>query len=284
MYPAKFDYYRAGSVSEALSLIREHRGAKFLAGGHSLIPVMKLRLADLDTLIDIGRIAELKGISAQNDSVRIGALTTHAMVAASDVVPKAMSEGAGWMGDPQVRNRGTVGGNVAHADPASDLPTVLTALGATFHIRGANGDRIVGASDFFVGFFETALNEDEILTAIEVPIHGAGTGSAYTKLSHPASGYAIVGAAAVVTVAGGQCASANVAVGGLTNRATKTPSVGAALVSKTLDANTIASAADTVLNDLGGDILGDMHAGAEYRKAMAKVHVKRAIATAVERA
>ena len=134
MYPPKFDYYRAGSVAEALSLKQQH-GGKFLAGGHSLIPVMNMRLADPGVVIDIGRISGLKGITPGNGSVRIGALTTHRMVAASKDVPQALSEAAGWIGDPQVRNRGTVGGNVSHADPASDLPTVLTALGATFHIQ-----------------------------------------------------------------------------------------------------------------------------------------------------
>ncbi|MDX1522384.1 MAG: FAD binding domain-containing protein, partial [Anaerolineae bacterium] len=178
MYPPKFDYYRAGSVSEALSLRSQHDG-KFLAGGHSLIPTMNLRLADPGSLIDIGRLSDLKGISVSNGSVRIGALTTHAMVAASGDVPAGLAEAAGMIGDPQVRNRGTVGGNVAHADPASDLPTILTALGATFHLTGPGGDRTVAAADFFTGLFETALGEDEMVTAVEVPTEGSGSGSAY---------------------------------------------------------------------------------------------------------
>ena len=128
MYPPKFDYYRAGSVSEAIDLAKQHSESKFLAGGHSLIPVMNLRLADPSVLVDIGRLDGLKGISVGNGSVRVGALTTHAMVAASDDVPAVMSEAAGWIGDPQVRNRGTIGGNVVHADPGSDMPTVLVAL------------------------------------------------------------------------------------------------------------------------------------------------------------
>ncbi len=284
MYPPKFDYYRANSVSEAVNLMKQHNGAKYLAGGHSLIPVMNLRLADPGVLIDIGRIGDLKGISASGGKVRVGALTTHATVAASGQVPRVMSEAAGWIGDPQVRNRGTIGGNVAHADPASDMPTVLTALGATFHITGPNGDRSVAATDFFVDLFTTALKEGELLTAIEVPAEGAGTGSAYAKLYNPASGYAMVGAAAVVTAEGGNCKSASVAIGGLVPHATKASSVEAALAGKALNADNIAAAAAAVVNDLGADILGDIHASADYRKAMASVYVKRALTAAAERA
>jgi carbon-monoxide dehydrogenase medium subunit len=283
MYPPKFDYYRASSVSEAISLMQQH-GGKFLAGGHSLIPVMNLRLADPGALIDIGRLSDLKGVSAQGNSIRVGALTTHATVAASDAVPAAMAEAAGLIGDAQVRNRGTIGGNVAHADPASDMPTVLMALGATFHISGSGGNRTVAAGDFFVDLFTTALQDGEILTAIEVPKQGAGTGSAYAKLINPASGYAMVGAAAVLTVQGGQCTAASVAIGGATPYARKAPSVEAALVGKTLDANTIATAAAAVQNDLGDDILSDIHASADYRRSMATVYVKRALTAAAERA
>ncbi len=284
MYPAKFDYYRAVSVTEALSLMQRHEGAKFLAGGHSLIPVMKLRLSDPDVLIDIGRIAELRGISARNGTVHIGSLTPHVELADSGIVPTGMSEAAGGIGDPQVRNRGTIGGNIAHADPASDWPTVLTALEATIHIRGTAGERTVRASEFFVDLFETSLQEGELITGISVVSHGTGTGSAYAKMFHPASGYAIVGAAAVVTASGGQCSSAGVAVGGLTNSAKKVPSVAAILAGKALSENNFAAAADSVLNDLGDDIIGDFHASADYRKAMIKVYVKRALSVAAERA
>jgi carbon-monoxide dehydrogenase medium subunit len=271
MYPPKFDYYRAGSVEEALSLKQQH-GGKFLAGGHSLIPVMNMRLADPGVVIDIGRISGLKGITRNNGAVRIGALTTHAMVAASGDVPQALSEAAGWIGDPQVRNRGTVGGNVSHADPASDLPTVLTALGATFHVRGASGVRQVAAADFFTGLFETALGEDDLLVAVEVPTHFSG--SAYKKLANPASRYAMVGAAAALSAGG-----ATIAVGGLTPHAMRCPSVEAALAS----GKSAGDAAAAVLNDLGHDILGDIHASADYRRQMAVVYVKRAIQEAMMR-
>lgn len=282
MYPPKFDYYRASSVEEAISLMQEHQG-KFLAGGHSLIPVMNLRLTDPGTVIDIGRIDGMKGISVSGSSVRIGALTTHAMVAASRDVPAALSEAAGMIGDPQVRNRGTVGGNVSHADPASDLPTVFTALGATFHIQGPGGSRAVSAEDFFVDLFMTDLGEDELLVAVEVPAAN-GAGSGYAKLFNPASRYAMVGAAAVVSVDNGVCSSASVAVGGLTPKATKANSVGAALAGKELNDDNIAAAAEAVANDLGSDVLGDIHADADYRRAMAPVYVKRALMKAAERA
>jgi carbon-monoxide dehydrogenase medium subunit len=309
MYPSEVDYVRATSVDEALTLLGQHDEAKLLAGGHSLIPLMKLRLSDPGTLIDIGRIPELKGISRDRGTVRIGALTTHAMIASSGDVPAGLYEAANVVADVQVRNLGTIGGNVVHADPASDPPTVLTALNATFHITGAGGERSVSVSDFFTGVFETAVGENEILTAIEVaaepagtgsayavmenPASGyaievaaepAGTGSAYAVMENPASGYAMVGAAAVVKMSGGRCSSASVAVGGLTPKATRAPSVEAALVGNVMDESTIAAAAAAVQNDLGDIILGDMHAGKDYRKAMATVYVRRAVAAAVERA
>ena len=284
MYPPKFEYYRAGSVAEALYLLGQHSGAKVLAGGHSLIPAMNIRMADPGALVDIGRIPELKGISASNGSVRIGALTTHADIAASDLVPKALSEAAGRIGDPQVRNRGTIGGNIAHADPGSDFPTVLTALGATIHTTSASGERALSTADFFTGLLETALQEGEIVTAIEVPAPGRGTGSAYAKLANPASRYAMVGAAATLTIENGKCSQAGVAVGGLIPSAKRAGSVEAALVGKTLDPEVIAAAAESVQHDLGEDILEDIQAGVEYRKSMATVFMKRALTAAMERA
>ena len=195
MYPPTFEFVRAGSVEEAVSQVGES-GGKLLAGGHSLLPVMKMRLADPGTLVDIGRIDGLRGIERNGDAFTIGALTTHTEVAGAgdDGFPAALREAAGMIGDPQVRNRGTVGGNVAHADPASDLPTVFAALGATFHATGAGGSRSIAAADFFTGLFETALADDEVLTTIEVGAEGSGSGSAYAKLFNPASRYAMVGA------------------------------------------------------------------------------------------
>ena len=291
MYPPKFNYYRAGSVDEALALLQEHQGAKLLAGGHSLLPLMKLRLADPGTLIDIGRIDELKGITTQNGRVRIGALTPHVEVERSDAVPWALSQAASGIGDPMVRNRGTVGGNLAHADPASDLPTVFLALDATMHITGpyssSNGNastRTVPANDFFTGFYATALEEGEILTAVEVAREQAGTGSAYAKLANPASRYAMIGAAAVITLEGGVCTQASVAIGGLTPHATKAHSVEAALVGQTLSDDTIDAAAAAVDNDLVEQVLGDIHASAEYRRQILPTFVGRAIRAAASRA
>lgn len=287
MYPPRFDYYRANSVEEAVSLLQEHSGAKLLAGGHSLIPLMNLRLADPGTVIDIGRVDGIKGIGNSDGSYKVGALTTHAMVAAADGdgFPAGLREAAGMIGDPQVRNRGTVGGNVAHADPASDLPTILTALGATFHITGPNGSRAVPASDFFVDLFMTALQPGEILTAVEVPAENAGTGSAYAKLYNQASRFAMVSAGAAVTADGdGNCTGCAVAVGGLTSHAKRVPSVAEALVGKPLNDENIAAAAQAVLQDLGDDVMGDIHAGADYRRQMAVVYVRRALTQAAERA
>lgn len=284
MYAPEFEYYRASTIAEAKSLMQEHTGAKLLAGGHSLLPLMKLRLADPGVLIDIGRIDELKGISTSNGNLRIGALATHTAIAANEEMPRGLAEAAGMVGDPQVRNRGTIGGNVAHADPASDLPTILAALGATFHTTGSGADRTIAAADFFTGILESALTDDEILVAVEVPAQSANSGSAYAKLANPASRYAMVGAAASITIEGGKCSSASIAIGGLVPTAKRAPSVEAALVGNKLDADTIAAAAALVNNDLGDDIIGDIHAGAEYRIAMAAVYVKRAISVAAERA
>jgi carbon-monoxide dehydrogenase medium subunit len=287
MYAPEFDYYRAGSVAEASDLLRKHPGAKLLAGGHSLIPLLKLRLASPPALIDIGRIGELRGIAVNKNAIRIGALTTHAELASSPVLAEqcpVLAEAAALVGDPAVRNRGTIGGNVAHADPASDLPTVLTALGARFTIAGRDGQRTVDAGGFFQGMMTTALGEHELLAAIEVPARSTGQGMAYAKFVHPASRYAVIGVAAAITASGGKCTAAAVAVGGLVPRPVRASSVERALVGQALSAETIAKAAGQVSEDLGIDILGDIFASAEYRRAVAPVWVKRALARAAERA
>ena len=283
MYPAKFDYQRADSVTAALAMLGSNSEAKLLAGGHSLLPAMKLRLSAPEALIDIGRIGALRGIAAQGSSMRIGALTTHAMVAASTSLPTGLTEAAGWIGDPQVRNRGTVGGNIAHADPASDLPTVFTALGATINLTGPGGERSVAAADFFIDLFTTALQDGEIITSVDVPVVN-GAGSAYAKMFNPASRYAVVGCCAVVQVSGGKCSAASVAIGGLTPKAMVAAAVANALVGQALSEANIAAAAEQIANDLGDDVMGDMHASADYRRAMAPVYVARAISAAAGRA
>lgn len=287
MYAPEFDYYRAGSVAEASELLRKHPGAKLLAGGHSLIPLLKLRLAAPPVLIDIGRVSELKGIGVNKSSVRIGALTTHAELASSSMLAEhcpALAEAAGQIGDPAVRNRGTIGGNVAHADPASDLPTVLVAVGARFMITGPGGERTVDAASFFQGMMTTTLGEHDILAGIEVPAKSAGQGMAYMKFIHPASRYAVIGVAAVLTASGGKCTEAAVAVGGMVPRPVRASSVEKALGGQQLSADLIGKAATQVSQDLGSEILGDIFASAQYRRAVAPVWVKRALMRAAERA
>jgi len=287
MYAPSFDYYRARSVSDAHQLLAAHPGAKLLAGGHSLLPLLKLRLAEPSAVIDIGRIAELRGISKQGDRIRIGALTTHAELAASAdlrTAAPALAEAAALVGDPAVRNRGTIGGNIAHADPASDLPTVLVALNAGVVAAGPKGERTIPAEEFFTGIMSTALAEDEILVAIQVPPSSRGQGSAYEKFAHPASRYAVVGVAALIAITNGTCSSARVAVGGLLPSARRATAVERGLVGKAMTDDAIGAAAAQVAGDLGNDVTGDIYASAEYRAAMAPVFTKRAIANAAARA
>jgi carbon-monoxide dehydrogenase medium subunit len=287
MYASSFDYYRARSVAEAQALMAAHPGAKLLAGGHSLVPLLKLRLAAPSAVVDIGRVSELRGLARRGDHVRIGALTTHAELAGSAelrAAALALAEAAAMIGDPAVRNRGTIGGNVAHADPASDLPTVLVALDARMAVIGPRGGRVIPADEFFTGIMTTALAEDEILTAVLVPALGGGQGSAYEKFPHPASRYAVLGAAALVTVKDGTCTAARLALGGLLPNARRALAVEKALVGKPATDAAIAAAAQQVASDLGRDVTGDIFASAEYRSAMAPVYIRRAVTTAVARA
>ena len=300
MYPAKFEYSKAGSVAEAIQILQQDSDAKIIAGGHSLIPLMKLRLARPSQVVDIGGIAELRGISVDGGTIRIGALTTHYEISTSaDVQANCgiLGEAAAGVGDPAVRNRGTIGGNVSHADPASDLPTVLTALGASFNLEGPSGSRSVGADDFFIGPFETAVGADEVLTGVSVPVLAANQVAEYAKMAHPATSFAVVGAAAVVTLEGDahghdhghghghghapRCTAARVAVGGLTPKPTRSRSVESALAGKELTFESIAEATGLVSNDLGDDILGDIYASADYRRSMAGVELKHALYHAV---
>src|SRR5438045_8395740 len=210
MRPAEFEYHRSATLDEAIGLLGAE-GARPLAGGHSLLPAMKLRLATPESLVDISRLPGLGAIEQEDGGLRIGALATHASVAASEVVASAcpaLAEAAAHIGDPQVRNRGTIGGSLAHADPGADYPTVVKALDATIVVRGSGGEREVSADDFFIDVFQTALQPGELVTSVRIP---AAPGSAYEKHRHPASGYAVVGVAAVVRDVG-----ARVAVGGAT--------------------------------------------------------------------
>lgn len=282
MYPASFDYHRAASVEEALSLLDAHDDAKLLAGGHSLIPMMKLRLAQPATVIDIGRIDSLSGISESGGAVSIGPLTTHAEIAGSSVVQEFcpfLAEAAGHIGDPQVRNRGTIGGNIAHADPASDLPAVLRAANATIHLQSSSGQRSVAASEFFLDLLATELQEKEVLTRIEIPALPAGTGTAYLKFEHPASGYAVVGAAATVTMSGGSCSQASLAFNGVTSTPLVTD------VSGLAGGSCDDAAIEAVTSSLTAqDPLSDVFASGDYRVHLARVFGRRALAAARDRA
>jgi aerobic carbon-monoxide dehydrogenase medium subunit len=286
MYAAPFDYFRANSVAEAQKLLAGHPGSKLLAGGHSLIPLLKLRLSAPSALIDIGRIKDLKGISSSGDSLRIGALTTHSEIGGNETLASAcpiLPEAAEMIGDLQVRNAGTIGGNIAHADPASDLPTVLMALEAKMHAMGPRGQRSIPASEFFEGMMTTSLAPDDILTSIEVPSRQAGQGMAYVKFGHPASRYAVIGVAAILTVKDGTCTDARVAIGGLLPVAARCTAVELALKGQRVSATDISRVAGGVKGVLS-DVLGDIYASAEYRSAMAPVYVQRALTSALARA
>ena len=286
MFAPKFDYQKAASVAEAIHALANNREAKVLAGGQSLIPLLKLRLARPALVVDIGGIAELKGISVNGGTVSIGSLTTHNQIASSSQLQQScgiLAEAAEGVGDPAVRNRGTIGGNVSHADPASDLPTVLTALNAQFNIQG-QGNRSIAASDFFTGAFTTALGDNEILTGVEVPVLAANQLAEYAKMAHPATSFAVVGAAAVITLEAGShhhCTGASIAIGGLVPSPVRAPSVEAALTGQELTQESIAAAADRVADDLGSDIIGDIYASADYRRAMAAIELKHALFHAV---
>jgi carbon-monoxide dehydrogenase medium subunit len=285
MRPAEFTYHRPTSVDEAISLLGELEDSRPLAGGHSLLPMMKLRLLTPAALVDLGRIEGLGEIS-RNGGLTIGALATHADVAGSTVaigISPVIPETAALIGDPQVRNRGTIGGSVAHADPAADYPTVLKALGATITATGKNGDREIAADDFFRGIFTTALEPGELVTSVQVPATPAGTGAAYVKHHHPASRYAVVGVAAVVSVEGGTCTHARLTVGGVTAPPVHATAAADALVGSPGSEEAIAAAAEKVPEALT-DAIGDTYASAEYRTHLATVLAKRALRRAFERA
>ena len=279
MIPYEFEYKKAGSLDEASSMIAT--GGSFLAGGHSLIPAMKLRLSEPGTLVDISGIDDLKGVSQDGDTIKIGALATHSEVASSDVVKSscaALAEAAGMIGDSQVRNRGTIGGNVAHADPASDYPGILVALGATI----VTSSQSVAAEDFFTGLFETALGEGEIVTEVQVPSLGSGTGAAYAKFFNPASRYAVVGVGVVVTKSGDSCESCRIGVTGASDHAYRATAAEEALTGSDLGNDAIAAAAAKVAD--GTEMMSDLSASAEYRAHLCGAMGKRAIAEAASRA
>jgi carbon-monoxide dehydrogenase medium subunit len=282
MIPAEFNYEVADSVDHALSLLESYGpDAKLLAGGHSLIPMMKLRFARPSALVDIGRIAALSYVEEDAGHIRIGAGTRHHDVHHSPVIESGcplLSFTAGLIGDPQVRHKGTIGGSVAHGDPASDLPAVLLALDADFVLTGSGGEqRVVPASDFFQGLFETAIGSGEMLTEIRVPKLGASAGWSYLKFSRRAQDWAIVGVAAIVERSNGGIGSARVALTNMGATPLRASSVEQALAGAERDA--IPAAAATAPE--GTSPPSDTNAGANYRRHLADVLVGRAVEEAL---
>ncbi|MHB8958900.1 MAG: FAD binding domain-containing protein [Candidatus Limnocylindrales bacterium] len=285
MIPAAFDYTRATSVEEALGILASDEGAKLIAGGQSLLPLMKLRLAQPARLVDIGRLPELRGVSKLDDGrLSVGALTTYAELMDSPAVHLAvLRDVLPIIADVQVRNRGTIGGAVAHADPAADLPAALLALDAELVIQSSSGTRNVRADGFFHGPFTTALAHDEILAAVILPAPRGDAGSAYASIQQRASGYPIAGVAASVVVgAGGLVEGAGIGVTGVSDHPYRAHEVEDALVGTTGAADAVAAAAALVVGDRV--VSADIHAGREYRAAMAVVHARRAIEAALARA
>jgi carbon-monoxide dehydrogenase medium subunit len=280
--PGAFDYNRATSLADALGRIRSATGVKLLAGGHSLLPLMKLRLSEPQRLVDISRIPELRGIRATGGRIAIGAASTHHEVATSPVIAEhcpVLAEAASTIGDQQVRNRGTIGGSLAHADPSADYPAVMIALDAELEVAGPSGRRMVKAGTFFLDLFSVDLAADEIITSILVtPIRRA----AYAKLYQRASHYAIVGVAAALEVEGGTIRSARVGVTGACSHAHRLPNVERALAARPASDETIKAAARLAGTDLE-TVNADIHGSAEYRRAMTAVFAGRALAAALAR-
>lgn len=283
MIAAEFDYVRAKTLDEAVSLLAQNEEAKILAGGHSLIPAMKLRLAQPPLLVDISRIQDLTYIREENDQIRIGAMTTHYQIESSDLLKNTcplLPDCASNIGDMQVRNKGTIGGSVAHADPAGDWPAAVIALNAEMVATSRNGERTIKVDDFFIDMLTTALEPGEILREIRINKTNGRTGHAYVKMPHPASGYAVVAVAANLSFNGGnECKSASIGITGVSSKAYRAAGVESALTGATLDEATIGTAAGHATD--GVDINGDVFASDEYRKHLAAVYTRRAIAAAI---
>ena len=288
MYPAAFDYHAPGTIKEALDLLGKHKDdAKLLAGGHSLIPMMKLRLAQPKHLIDLGKVKGLGGVKEEKGVIVVGAMTTHWEVESSKVLKAkvpVVSETAAVIGDPAVRNKGTIGGSLAHADPAADMPATAVALGFEFVCEGAKGKRTVKVDDWFKGLMTTAIKDNEVLTTIRIPVWGPGSGACYMKFPHPASRFAIVGVCAALTIdkKTGNCTKAGIGVTGAGTKAVRAKGVEAALLNKKLDAATIEAAAQKAAD--GVDVQADLQGSVEYKAHLCRVFAKRAVEAAVKRA
>jgi carbon-monoxide dehydrogenase medium subunit len=282
MIPAAFDYHRPGTIDEALRLLGELPDAKVLAGGHSLLPMMKLRLVSPAHLIDLGRVPGLQGIRRDGGVVAIGAMTTHWTLESSDIVAQSvplLAETAARVGDVQVRNVGTIGGSLAHADPAADYPAAMLVLEAELVAQSPRGRRSISAGQFFTGFFTTALAPDELLVEVRIPVQPGG--GAYLKFPHPASGFAVVGIAALAGVSGGTFDWVRVGVNGVGPAGYRATAVEDALRGRPPAPETIAAAAEHTAD--GVDVNEDIFAPADYRAHVARVYTKRALLKALER-
>jgi carbon-monoxide dehydrogenase medium subunit len=279
MIPQTFEYSAPATLAEALHLIDGDR--KLLAGGMSLIPLMKLRLAQPGHLVDLGRVSGLNGIEAAGGKIHVGAMATHHDVETSPVVRAncpLLGETVGSIGDPQVRHRGTIGGSIAHADPAADYPAALLALEAQIRVVAAHRERIIAAEDFFMDAFTTPLEPDEIVVEVLAPVEDSKEGYRYEKVAHPASGFAVVGIAARIKKTGGKIAMARIGVTGLGSHAFRARNAEALL-----EGGADIDAAAAVVGE-GIDANSDLYASAEYRLHLARVHAARALRTALSRA
>ena len=285
MIPANFDYIAAKSLDEALSLLAKHKDdAKILAGGHSLLPAMKLRLMQPKVLIDIGKIKDLSYIKEEGGQIRIGAMTTHFQIETSAVLQRVcplLPETATHLGAMQVRNKGTIGGSVAHAAPAADWPAAVIALGAEIVAVGPKGERAIKADDFFVDMLTTALQPGELVKEIRFAAPKGKVGQAYMKVRHPASGFAVVGIAVTLTADGGKCSSIGVGVTGVSPKPYRAKGVEAGLKGNALDAKTFAAAAAHAAD--GVDTNTDLYATGDYRKHLAEIYTRRALEAAAGR-
>jgi len=282
MISQNFDYTVPKTLDEALGLLAG--GAKPLSGGMSLIPMMKLRLAAPEHLVDIGKLKDLNYIREQGGAIHVGATATHFDVETSALLRgkcPLLAETAANIGDVQVRNMGTIGGSVAHADPSADYPAALQALEAKFVLKGAKSERTVSAADFFVDTFTTSIEPGEIITEVIVPVEDPGVGTSYQKNVQPASGFAIVGVAARVQRSGGKISMARIGVTGLSNKSYRATAAERALAGKAGSAGEIQNAAAMVAE--GVDANTDLHASADYRRHLAVVYAARALVSALAR-
>src|SRR2546430_303136 len=286
MIAAPFEYKRANTLDEALILLAQNEDAKILAGGHSLIPAMKLRLAQPPLLVDIGRIADLSYIREEDNQIRVGAMTTHYQIESSELLKTIcplLPECPSHIGDVHVRNKGTIGGSLAHSDPAGDWPAAIIALNAELVAVSKNGERTIKADDFFIDLLTTALDPSEILREIRINKTDCGAAQAYVKMHHPASGFAVVGVAANLSLNGNaNCERASIGITGVSAKAYRASAVESSLNGATVNDETIAKAAGHAAD--GVDLNGDLFASADYRRHLAEVYTKRAIETAVARA